>query len=107
MHILQAIFERYPEEKAAYGFDEEEAKDIMPDLRQPEDLKQLIGLSKVYVLSEGDDNVPYIGFEFACTWDSSHGLGVMTHKGRVIVVSDAQAANTVWIAEHSKKSETI
>ena len=105
IHILQAIFKMYPGEKLAYGFDEEEAKQIMPDLKQPEDLKQLIGLSKVYILSEGDDNVPYIGFEFGCTWDSSHGLGVMTHKGQVIFVSDAQAANTVWIAERSKKSK--
>ncbi len=102
--ILQAIFDRYPEEKSAYGLDGEQADNTMPNIKQPEDLKQLIGLSKVYTLHEGHDNVPYIGFEFGCTWDSSHGLGVMTHDGRVMIVSDAEAANTAWIAEDSNKS---
>jgi hypothetical protein len=59
----------------------------------------LIGLSSVHVLSVAKDGIAYIGFEFGCTWDGEHGLGVMTHRDRVIEVGGADTSFLAWIAE--------
>jgi hypothetical protein len=97
--ILQAIYSYYIEEQLAYGYEEDEKEEFMPDIEQPNQLKQLIGLYRIHVLSDGKDHVPYIGFELGCTWDPEHDLGVMTHAGQVLVVQDGEAAFTPWIAE--------
>ena len=31
-----------------------------------------------------------IGFGFHCKWDEEHGLGVLTHKGKVMEVGAAE-----------------
>ena len=46
----------------------------------------MIGLGIVHVLSIAKDGHAYIGFEMGCTWDEEHGVGVMTHMGRVVGV---------------------
>ena len=33
-----------------------------------------------------------IGFQFSCSWDMEHGLGVMTRKGKVINIGEADVA---------------
>ncbi len=106
--VLAAIFDKYPDERRAYGFagsqddgeyDDDESQEVMPQIDQPEDLKKLIGLTRIYILHRERDNVPLVGFEFGCTWDESHGLGVMTHRGRAVYIGDGEAARTAWIAE--------
>ena len=44
--------------------------------------------------------IAYIGFELGCVWDEEHGLGVMTHRDRVVDVGGADTAFTEWIAEN-------
>ncbi len=42
---------------------------------------------------------------FGCTWDSEHGLGVMTHKNRIIEIGDASTAFLTWIADKDRDPE--
>lgn len=49
--VLQAIFAEYPAMQDSYGYDEEEAADLMPDIEQIDQLRSLIGLSNVHVLN--------------------------------------------------------
>ena len=89
--VLLAIFKEYPALRGAYAFDAEVAAKLMPEIRKPEDLRALIGLRYVHLLPTARDGVGYVGFEFECTWDD-HGLGVMTHKGRIVEVGTAEMA---------------
>jgi hypothetical protein len=101
--VLGALFESYPDMNDSYGYDDEEADELMPAINAPDQLKSLIGLSTVHVLPVSRDGVAYIGFEFGCTWDSEHGLGVMTHKDRVVKVGGADTSFLEWIAEEDAK----
>jgi hypothetical protein len=106
--VLQAIFDEYPTMR--FGFleavDEEEFH-LMPDIQRPEDLRPLMGLSQVHILNVSKDGVAYVGFEFGCTWESEHGLGVMTHRGRVVAVGYADVSFLDWIAERDATSRTL
>lgn len=64
----------------------------MPSLVDLNDLKKYMGLSQVYLHDEEKDGVGYIGFEFGCTWDTEHGLGVLLHKDQVIEIGFADCA---------------
>ena len=66
--------------------DPEFAREFMPDIKRNDDLRDMIGLGIVHVLSIAKDGHAYIGFEMGCTWDEEHGVGVMTHMGRVVGV---------------------
>jgi hypothetical protein len=102
--VLRAIFAEYPDLRDSYGYDEEEAAELMPEIGRAEELRSLIGLSNVHVLNVTKNRVAYIGFEFGCTWDSEHGLGVMTHRRRVVKVGGADTSFLAWIAERDAAS---
>ncbi|MDJ0847181.1 MAG: hypothetical protein QNK04_02255 [Myxococcota bacterium] len=97
--VLAALVASYPDLQAAEDLEDEERRELMPDLRSPEDLRELIRLESVNVhpLSVGD--APYIGFEFDCRWDEEHGLGVLMHGERVVEIGGADTAIYLWIAE--------
>lgn len=96
--VLRALFERYPDEKAAYedAYDETEEA-ALPEVNDPTGLRPLIGLANVHVLAVDKDGIAYIGFEFGCVWDG-HGAGVMTHRGHVTAVGQADCSFTVRVA---------
>lgn len=66
----------------------------MPKLSNPEDLLRLISPSTVHVLGKEIEGFTRIGFGFDCKWDPEHDLGVLTHKGRVVEVGQADTAFT-------------
>jgi hypothetical protein len=110
--LLAAIFEEYPvirERRLGQGFVDESD---MPALQRPDQLKSHLGLSTVHVLPVVKKDVAYIGFEFGCTWDDEHGLGIMTHQGRVVdlahlgigKVSGGDHASEEWVAEEDARS---
>ena len=45
-------------------------------------------LQNIYILGD----TAKIGFEFSYSWDMEHGLGVMTRKGEVINIGEAEVA---------------
>ncbi len=96
--ILRAVLDAYPERQALYGYEGEEAEALMPDIEIPEQLRALIGLSGVHLFAIAKDGIAYVGYEFGCRWDDEHGLGAMTHAGRVVEVGGADTAILEWIA---------
>jgi hypothetical protein len=94
--VLNAIFTQYPRFREEYieaydGEDAQAAAQEAPPLERPEQLKVLMGLYAVTVLPLPKDGVGYVGFEFGCVWES-HGLGVLTHKNRVVEIGQADTA---------------
>jgi len=97
--VGRALVNYYPGEKDAYldAYDEDEVEEL-PDISEPGELRSLIGLSSVHVLSVAKYGAAYIGFEFGCVWDDDHGAGVMTHLGRVVATGQADVSFMEWIA---------
>jgi hypothetical protein len=104
--VLAGLLAEYPRLQELYGYEGEERETFMPDVSSTEDFRQLIGLHDVYVHQVLKDGLPYVGYEFGCTWDGEHGLGVLTHGSRVVRVGDAQTAFTLWMAEQDARVET-
>jgi hypothetical protein len=102
--VLRAVFAEYPRLRDSYCYDDEEAAKLMPELGRAEELRLLMGLSNVHVLNVVKDGLAYIGFEFGCTWDEEHGLGVMTHRDRVVEVGAADTSFLAWVAERDAES---
>jgi hypothetical protein len=54
------------------------------------------------------DGIPYVGFEFACTWDEEHGLGVLMHGTRTVEIGGADTAFLLWLAEvDAEKGQSV
>ena len=66
----------------------------MPKLSGPGDLVRLILPSTVHVLAKEIEGFARIGIGFDCKWDPEHDLGVLTHKGRVVDLGQADTAFT-------------
>ena len=104
--ILNALLEKYPSLQEIYDYSEEDKKDFMPNLTDVKGFADLLSLGTFYVTSVYKDDIPYIGFLFSCSWDSEHGLGIMTHKDRIIEIDGADTAFSIYTAkEDLKKSK--
>jgi hypothetical protein len=97
--VLTALLAEYPSWRDSYGYDDEEAEELMPEVTRPEDFRPLIGLIKVHVLNVAKDGVAYVGLQFDCAWDEEHGLGAMTHRGRVVKLGGADTSFLEWVAK--------
>ena len=99
--VQEAILAEYPRLRAIYGRLQPvaSAPEIMPKVTSIRDLRPLIGLAVVHLLEDERDGVAYVGFELGCSWDVEHGLGVMTHAGRVVGIGDADTSIQVCDAE--------
>ena len=104
--IVKAIFPYYAQLREQYkdDFDADEFEEMMPVLKKPGDLVQRMGLSIVHLLNIHHDGAAYIGFEIGCTWDEEHGVGVMTHQGRIVGVGQADTAFDEWVAKDDRKA---
>lgn len=98
--VLQAIFAEYPKLREELGEWEE-----MPEIKRPEDLKNLIGLSWVHISGKPPGCLIAVGFEFGCTWDVEHGLGVLTHEGRVVEVGQAETGSSGYCGDKADEPE--
>lgn len=69
-------------------------------------LRDLIDLMEVHIHHPQQDGVSYVGYELECAWEREHGLGVMTHRDRVVKVGAADVAlhSSVANADQRKKS---
>jgi hypothetical protein len=107
-HVLGAILSEYQStrESIVASLDAKEAEDQMPEIDSLEQLRPLIGELHVHVLPTAKGGVAYVGYDFGCTWDAEHGIGVMTHRDRVVDVGDGAAASLEWAAEEDAGSNT-
>ncbi|MCC9071000.1 hypothetical protein LNQ49_05250 [Flavobacterium sp. F-65] len=90
--ILSELLNKYPKLQEIYDYSDEDKQDFMPDISQIKDFADLLSPSTIYITSEFKDNIPHIGYLFYCSWDSEHGLGVMTHKNQIIKIGGAETA---------------
>jgi hypothetical protein len=97
--ILVRVFAQYSQFREEYldAFDEEdedfpEIAAGVPELDRPDQLAGVIGLGNVFLLTEARDGISYVGFEFGCEWESEHGLGVLTHRTRILDLGQAPTA---------------
>lgn len=105
--ILQVLLKEYKNLQEQYGYEPEDAASIMPDVDNISQFKNLVGLSAVHLLNVSNDNTAYVGYEFGCSWEDEHGLGVMTHRDRVIEIGGADTSFLTWIAERDLDPEQI
>lgn len=104
--VLEGLLVEYPRLQRDYGYKGAERETYMPDVSSREDFHQLIGLHNVHVHHLLKEGIPYLGFEFGCTWDGEHGLGVLMHGTRVVEVGGADTAFTLWIAKRDAGAGT-
>src|SRR5688572_11815637 len=62
--VLRSLLAAYPGWRNSYGYDDEVAAELMPEIDGAEQLRALIGLSNVHILSIARDGIAYIGFQF-------------------------------------------
>ena len=97
--ILYSLKEIYYKLQEEYNYNGNEKSKYMPDIPNNEGFKNLLKPYKIFILDISKDKMPYIGFQFQCTWDYEHGLGVMTHNGIIVKIADADISFLSWIAE--------
>ena len=97
--LLSSLLKEYPSLQAQYGYSGEEETRLMPDIKSVEEFRGLIGLHAVNIHQVEKDGIPYAGFEFGCTWDEEHGLGILMHGTRPVEIGGADTAILLWIAK--------
>lgn len=103
--ILNSLLIEYKDLQELYDYDKETATAIMPVVDNNLQFQNLIGLSTVHLMNVSKDGIAYIGYEFGCTWDDEHGLGIMTHKNRIIKIGLADTSFLTWVAEEDINPE--
>jgi hypothetical protein len=94
--ILDAIVKHYPLARRrlidqAIIEPNDTTPDFAPPVRTLEDLLPLFALRELFVHAD-EDNLVTLGFEFECTWEPEHGLGVRVRGERVIGIAGADMA---------------
>jgi uncharacterized protein DUF6985 len=97
--LLNSLLEKYPSLRRQYGYSKEDEANLMPVVTTVNDFRSMIGLHSVNVHPISRDGVPYVGFEFGCSWDDEHGLGVLMHGTRTVEIGGADTAILLWIAK--------
>ena len=103
--ILTELYKQYPTMQATYAYDGEQKRNSMPDITSPEAFANLLSPIAIHILSVHQNGHPYIGYEFSCSWDREHGLGVMMFKDRVIELAGADTSFLSWIARNDVKKQ--
>ena len=88
--LLVGLLNELPSLKEIY-------EDLIPDIDNIEDFKNLIGLSNLHIMTSDKDDFAYIGFELGCDWDDEHGVGIMMHKNRVVAIGLGETSFDIWV----------
>jgi len=103
--ILSELIKRYPKWQEQYGYNDDEKIEIMPDIIDLNDFSNLILPVKIQILPVFKDGFPYMGYEFKCSWDEEHGLGIMMFKDRIVKIGGVDTSFLIWIAEDDMELE--
>lgn len=101
--LILSLLKEYPSLQEQYGYFGNEKAQLMPDIKSADDLRALVGLSSVNIHQVQKNGIPYVGFEFGCTWDNEHGLGVLMHGTRTVEIGGADTAVLLWIAKQDSQ----
>ena len=102
--LIASLLKEYPSLQDQYGYSGQEKAELMPDIRSADDLCALIGLHSVNVHPLQKDGIRYVGFEFGCTWDPEHGIGILVHGTRTVEIGGADTAILLWIAKRDARN---
>ena len=102
--LLAALLLRYAALRAEPDYADAIEDELMPPVRDVDGFRPLIGLHSLNVHQIEKAGRPYVGFEFGCTWDDEHGLGVLMHGKRVVKIGGADTAILLWIAREDAAS---
>lgn len=99
--MLEKLFEGYPSmrEEALDSFDEDEAERMLPKIRFPNQLKDIVGILSINVHKLEQDGKPFIGVELGCTWEAEHGVGILLHGDKALEIGGADTAILLWLAK--------
>jgi hypothetical protein len=103
--MLEKLFDEYPNIRDQWlsFFDKEEASEILPRIKHPEQLKKIVGVSFINVHQISKNGIPFIGVELGCTWEQEHGLGILLHGTTALELGGADTAFLLWIARKYAK----
>lgn len=87
--LLTGLLNELSDLKEAYN-------NLTTNINGIENMKKLIGLSYLHVMSSDKDDFAYIGFELDCEWDEEHGIGVIMHKDRIVKIGQAEITHDSW-----------
>jgi len=102
--ILTELLKRYPAQQEDYGYQGDDKRDFMPDVRDIRGFADLMSPIVVYILSVYHDQFPYVGYQFSCSWDREHAFGAMLLKDRVVEIGGAETAFLNWIARKDQRA---
>lgn len=105
--ILAALLKEYSAMQADYGYNDEEREELMPDAADTDALAALLAPNSVIIHPVVRNGLPYIGYEFGCTWDEEHAFGAMLHGTSVVELGGADTAILTWIAEKDLEQQTM
>ena len=105
VEILNSLLSYYPQLQEDYGYEGEEKEEFMPDVHDIRDFVGLVTPTQIHLLNVEVEGVGYVGYQFQCSWDEEHELGIMTHKTRVVEIGDEDSAFLSWIAEEDRDNQ--
>jgi hypothetical protein len=88
--ILEELKKKFPDllSNEYASWDQEDGSfPKISDLTPQFDFKNYIGPASISIEEDVKDEVAYIKWHFQCLWDPEHGFEVITHKDRVIDLS--------------------
>jgi hypothetical protein len=97
--VLLSLLEEYPSLQEQYSYSDEEKVRLMPNIKSVEGFRELIGLHAINIHQVKKDGIPYVGFEFGCTWDEEQGLGILMQGTRTVEIGGADTAMLLWLAK--------
>ena len=103
--LLNELNNQYADLQNEYDYDDEEKADFMPDVTKISDFSDLLSPIAIHILSVHKDGMPYIGYEFSCSWDKEHALGFMMLKDNIVEMGGADCSFLTWIAENHLKGD--
>lgn len=104
--LLNAVLEAYPDFRRQFFKDHDikQNEGGLPTITSEDGLAKVIALEQIYVHQISKNGVPYVGYQFSCSWDEEHGLGVLMLDRRVVAIGGADTAFLLWIAERDRDS---
>lgn len=85
--LLTALLGFYPRIRQDYHHLEGDA--ALPDAVTEASLRRLIRLRSLTIHAIPHASTPYLGAEFACSWDDEHGLGMLTAGTEILSIGTA------------------
>lgn len=92
--LLTAVWNEYPSIRGWLStcMPEEDVAEIAPPANNLDDIRRLVGVGNVFVLPTRAGELPYLGFELGCSWDTEHGLGVVMRGSEPVEIGGADVS---------------